>query len=535
MKWTIPAVLFSTVILFSARSSAATIDPKLAAFYAQDHVVEVEIFTSQWDNLRNQDPKGGWCEFGFVGEQYDWFHFEEVRINGVAFHDVGVKKRAWCGSESKTKPSLNIKFNKFDSSQGKIAQNAIGVDALLLNNSVQDPAYVRQCFTYQMWAKAAVASPFCNFAHVVVNKQDMGVYVNLQPMKKAFLQFHYGEELGNLYEIAGEDFEDWARDRLKASLESMKKEEDKSLNDIDGIIDALSDKAGSMAKIERLVDLDEFFRYWAMEIIVTHFDGFSLSNNNAYVYFPANGKMQVLPWGADTVLIRISDREARQIYNANRLTLKLSENTAMRQRLLNRINEQMRLFWNEKDLQAQVDRTATAIARFIPAGEQGDFYTEIEGLKQSIRVRREQIASFGSFSEMFEVRLQNAHGYRFCLNTQSSGDSTVTNVWGCVDNPDQQWDVTRVEGDYVRLRNPGSNNCVDLQGDVEGAPVGAGTCDRRADQTWKVIVNNGAYLFESRRAPGKCLSLGQETDSSQTVVKNCNLNDATQNWRRFFD
>src|SRR5436190_10915623 len=84
------AALFSFAIL-PAKSEAADIDPKLAAFYAKDQVVEVEIFTSQWNNLSSQNPKGEWCVFGFIGEQYDWFHFEEVRINGVVFHNVGVK------------------------------------------------------------------------------------------------------------------------------------------------------------------------------------------------------------------------------------------------------------------------------------------------------------------------------------------------------------------------------------------------------------------------------------------------------------
>src|SRR5215471_8206319 len=107
MKRTIFGLLLSTVALFSAQAQAAANDPKVSAFYAQDKVIEVEIFGNQWDDLRNQEPKGGRCVFDFIGKEYEWLHFDEVRINGITFHDVGVKKRAWCGSESKTKPSLN--------------------------------------------------------------------------------------------------------------------------------------------------------------------------------------------------------------------------------------------------------------------------------------------------------------------------------------------------------------------------------------------------------------------------------------------
>jgi hypothetical protein len=532
----IPGLLLSAFVIFSVTAQTAPIDPKLTALYAQDNVIEVELFSTQWDNLRNQDPRGGRCVFGFIGPEYDWFRFEDVRINGIRFHDVGVKKRAWCGSESKTKPSLNIKFDKFDKRQGNVAVNAMGLDNLLLNNSAQDLAYVRQCMAYRLWAKAGVAAPLCNFAHVRVNNQDMGVYVNVQPMGTTLLQAHYSGELGNLYEIAADDFDDSSRDHLKASMDSLKKEEDRSLSEIKAITAALDARSGSMKEIEKLVDLDEFFDYWAMEIILSHFDGFTLSNNNAYLYFPPHGKMQILPWGADNVLTRISDRETRQIYNFNRLARKLSESTAMRQRLLDTIDHQMRLLWNEKDLREEIDHAAFVIGRFIPAREQGDFFGEIAVLKKNIHLRREQIASLilVDFNEIFNARLQNAKGYRFCLNTQVLNDNRVTNVWGCGDDPDQRWDVTYVMGDNVRLRNPALDNCVDVQRVSAGAPVDARTCNGLPNQNWKVIVNSGAYLFESQTVPGSCLSLGEEEDSGQTVIKSCDRNDPAQNWRRFF-
>jgi len=135
---------------------------------------------------------------------------------------------------------------------------------------------------------------------------------------------------------------------------------------------------------------------------------------------------------------------------------------------------------------------------------------------------------------MFDARLQNTRGYRFCLNIQGFDDRRITNVWGCGDDPDQRWSVTYVTPDYVRLRNPGTNNCVDLQRLEAGAPVDARTCHGVENQNWKVLVSSGAYLFESQKAPGMCLSLGEEEDSSQTVIKNCDRNDPTQNWRRFF-
>ncbi|RYZ51475.1 MAG: hypothetical protein EOP07_21220, partial [Proteobacteria bacterium] len=78
----------------------------LKNFYAENKVIDVEIKTKDWDTIRYADPKGGLCNFSYAGPQYDWYEAEEVKIDGKTFAKVGIKKKSWCGSESKFKPSL---------------------------------------------------------------------------------------------------------------------------------------------------------------------------------------------------------------------------------------------------------------------------------------------------------------------------------------------------------------------------------------------------------------------------------------------
>jgi hypothetical protein len=243
------------------------------------------------------------------------------------------------------------------------------------------------------------------------------------------------------------------------------------LNDIDGIINALADKNGSMEKIERLVDLGLSFPSHGLWRLSFRTSTLHAKQQQRLSLFPAHGKMQILPWVADNVLTPNQRSRSSSVYNFNLLGRKLSENTAMRQRLLNTIDEQMRLLWKENDLRAEVDHTAFAIGRFIPSGEQSDFFGEIEGLKKNIRLRREQIASFipVAFNEMLDARLQNAKGYRFCLNTQGFDENRITNVWGCGDDPDQRWDGDLCDGGLCSSPQPGSNHCVNLERVAAGA------------------------------------------------------------------
>lgn len=523
--------LLTTLAAFSA--SAFITHPlqaeDLNSFYASNRVIQVEINTSHWDRLRLADPVGGRCNFDFIGDRYSYETFEEVRVNGVSYGNVGAKKKSWCGSESKDKPSINLKFDKFDKDTGKAAKANMGTDALTLNNSIQDPSYLRQCLSYEAFRKAGIASPLCNFARLRVNGVDMGLYVNLQPLKKAFFKSNFPGELGNVYEFSGENFEWYFIPRLEANMDSLKETEDKSMSDFRGVIEALD--SGDMGRIAQLVDIDQFLRYWAMEMAFSHSDGLTLGNNNAYVYFPENGKMQTVPWGTDRVLESGGQREARSLYATNRLANRLTQDPASYAKLMGYLKQYMNE-WDSEAIIGQLNTTVNAVQNSVRDWERGSFYGAVEGLKNNIRNRPAEVASFAGNGIAQTVKIINSGFAWMCLNTQATGDWKVTNVWGCDEHQDQRWEISQLDGDWVRIRNPASGNCVNVLGSDEGQAVGAWTCDRHPDQTWKAInLDAGARMFESQRAPGKCLSIGRAENAADTVLKGCNRKDASQVWR----
>jgi hypothetical protein len=366
--------------------------PADSRLYGADRVVEIQIQTTNWDVLRQQEPRGGRCVFGFVGSQYDWFKFEEIKIDGVTMKDVGVKKKSWCNSESKTKPSLNIKLDKYVKAQGAEAVRLWGTDALILNNSLQDKAYVRQCLSYQIFARAGIVAPLCGFAHVIVNGQDLGVFVNLQPMKESFIREKFGEPLGNLYEVAGETFEDWALERFAAGREGWR---DAGLADIKAVNAAIkSDKSPELRQLAEIVDMQQFLSYWALEVILTHWDGLTLGTNNTYLYFDSKGKLNALPWGTDQILNRSGARETLQIYAGNNLAAKIYDSVVYQDKLAGIIKDYMQTLWSEAEVTAAIDRMADLITPYIPSDSMQDFKSHLEILKTNARNRRAQIASF---------------------------------------------------------------------------------------------------------------------------------------------
>ncbi|RYZ57148.1 MAG: hypothetical protein EOP07_10715, partial [Proteobacteria bacterium] len=254
----------------SGQGMAASTSELLNNLFSESRFVDIEVTGSNWDALRNQDPKGGYCNFDYIGSRYDWFAFDEIKIDGVAFTNIGLKKKSWCGSPSRDKPGFNVKLDKYQEENGDIAKELLGTADLTLNNSLQDPSLLRQCFAYEIFAKAGVTTPRCNIAKIKVNGVDKGLYINLQPYKKAFFKEFHGPALGNLYEVPVSNFDLTALPKFEAELDSFKEPEDLSLNDLRSVIDLLNNNSSTLDDIRRLVDVDQFLNYWAAEVLLTH-------------------------------------------------------------------------------------------------------------------------------------------------------------------------------------------------------------------------------------------------------------------------
>jgi hypothetical protein len=91
--------------------------------------------------------------------------------------------------------SLEIRFDEYVKDQ-----EFRGLDRLTLNNCVQDPTKAQQFMAYSLMGKAGVPVPRSNLARVVVNGEDLGIYANVESIRKAFIKHHFGDAKGDLFE-----------------------------------------------------------------------------------------------------------------------------------------------------------------------------------------------------------------------------------------------------------------------------------------------------------------------------------------------
>ena len=125
----------------------------LDSLYAIDNVLTIKITMPQgdWDAVRTEQPAGGACNFDWTGgSRYTWRKATSVEISGTSFParttftKVGVKKKSFCGSINSEKPCLHIDFGKFSAANVPLIEALIGSRYVTLNNTIQDPSYIRQ-------------------------------------------------------------------------------------------------------------------------------------------------------------------------------------------------------------------------------------------------------------------------------------------------------------------------------------------------------------------------------------------------------
>jgi hypothetical protein len=410
--------------------------------------IDIEITAENWDSIRFQSrniieifgedcgSKPSYSPFTYV--------VANVTVEGERVEQVGVRKKGFLGSLDDVKPSLKIKFDEYVANQ-----HLSGLTRLTLNNGKQDPSYLDQCLGFQLFAQAGVPAPRCNFAEVSINGESLGIYVNVESVKKPFLGRHFDNIDGNLYEGTLSDFRDgWtATFERKTNKSNPPGSEDTS--DIDAVVDALAlGDAAMLAEIEQLIDVEEFFSFWAVETMVSHWDGYAGNNNNFFLYGdPTTGKFAFMPWGVDQLFGDGGENGPSVTRSA--LTRRLYLYGPSRERYLARFEQILDDVFDDAALLAEIDRMEALISPSIPAAELVEFGESVALLRALIDGREQRLRNALAIAGPGEADLLSAP---LCFVDVGTLTATFTTEYGGGGIPELTLDIT-IDGTPLTLSN----------------------------------------------------------------------------------
>jgi hypothetical protein len=185
---------------------------------------------------------------------------------------------------------LTLNFDKFVK-----GQNFHGIEKLSLNNSVQDPTYVSEKLSREIYVKAGVPVPRTDYAVVTLNGRNLGLYVLAEGYNKQFLGQHFSKTGGNLYDGG------FCQD-INGNLTVNSGDNPNDQSDLKRLI-AATESARRNNRLEDLaavLDVERFVKMTALDVLLCHWDGYALNRNNYRIYSdPESGKMVFMPHGLD--------------------------------------------------------------------------------------------------------------------------------------------------------------------------------------------------------------------------------------------
>jgi len=193
------------------------------------------------------------------------------------------------------RPNFAVKFDEFATNQ-----TYRGLTKLMFNNSVQDETYFAEFLATQLFRGAGVPAARVTHAKVQLNGRDLGLYVVIEAMNKEFLKQHFKSANGNFYEAPFHDID------LPLEQDSGTRGDQSDRVKLLQVC-SLTNRADRWRELNKLLDVDRFVSFAAVEMLTAHWDGYVLHTNNYRLYHdPHADKFVFIPHGMDWAFLRPS-------------------------------------------------------------------------------------------------------------------------------------------------------------------------------------------------------------------------------------
>jgi spore coat protein H len=255
------------------------------------------------EELRLYIHPDDWSQLRAHYLQNTWY-LADLCWRGLTAANIGIRSRG-SGSRSNVKPGLTVRFNKY------VDQQFLGLTELVLDNSLQDPSFLRERLSMLLFRRMGIAAPREAYARLYVNDEYFGLYSMVEAIDRQFLARSFGEDGGALHEYRwmepqfyfespGDDWERFAR----ARFEPRTSQDDSGLETIGQMVRVMNEASDGefVERASGFLDLKHFLKQVAVENYLADADGLLglWGMNNFYLYrFVGTTRFQFIPWDKD--------------------------------------------------------------------------------------------------------------------------------------------------------------------------------------------------------------------------------------------
>lgn len=280
-------VVFCVAAYFVVERADSATDTYAAHIFQEDTVneINIEIDEADWQDML-ENP---------LEEEY---HKANITINGETIGNVAIRTK---GNNSLTsvansdsdRYSFKLDFDYYDNNG-----NYYGLKKLCLNNNYLDNSSMREYIAYKIMREMGLDVPECAYSHIIVNGEEWGLYLAVEPVDEVFLAAHFADATGDLYKPEGKggtgaDLVYNGDDISAYTGLNLKTNEDTSDGkEIIALMKALEDGEN----LEDLLDVESALKYIAANVALANFDSYLGNTTHNYYLYEEDGYFTVIPW-----------------------------------------------------------------------------------------------------------------------------------------------------------------------------------------------------------------------------------------------
>jgi len=323
---------------------------------------------------------------GVLGLDFEWEH-AAFDIGGAAFTNAGARYKGngtYVTSLWGQKRPFKVRLDKFEKTQ-----QLGGMVEFNFHNLVDDFSCLSDALAYEFFRAAGVPAPRTAYAYLSVsvpekyNQHPLGLYLMVEAVDSRFMAERVGSRKAplfkpvtyNLFEDLGDDWSDYAEIydlKTTASTEQLQR-----VIEFAALVSKASD-AEFARRVGDFLDLDEFARFLAGEVLLSCYDGLLSDGQNFYVYLdPKSNKFGFIPWDLDLawggffLLGSTAERERASIWHPwvgqNRFLERVLAVPEFRSLYRTNLEDYLQNLFIPKRLSARVDELAKVIRGPIAA------------------------------------------------------------------------------------------------------------------------------------------------------------------------
>jgi len=358
--------------------------------------------------------------------EYNYDHGEvympaQLTYDGIVLDSIGVRYKgnsSYMMSRRIPKKPFKFKFDEYMEDQ-----KFFGLKRLNFSNCFKDPSFMREKIGYDIIRKYMPATRAA-YANIYVEGELIGFYVQVEQVDKTFIARYFENNDFNLYKASqrGASLNYRGTDQFNYQLEyELKTNED--LNDWTGLITMINKLDITQTVVfrdtmENYLNLDLCCRHLASNMVLSHFDSYTGSGRNFYLYDDSlSGQFQIFPWdlnetfGAFTHNWDVITADIVNVPNIYQrpLNRKILENESLRQVYLNYVREMINGPASYDSISAMVNRIKPIIDSHVQV-DKNKLYTYqnfIDNIEKDVTVEMGMIIpGIKSFSKRRNENLQ---------------------------------------------------------------------------------------------------------------------------------